>query len=85
MGIVSFEQPDLPSGPEDLRALVVAMQARLAVSEQALEAEREAHGATRDALAAAKDAIQLTALQIEKYKVALARLRRMKFGQSSEC
>ena len=84
MGIVSFEQLDLPSDPEDLRALVMAMQARLAVLEHALEAEREAHGATRDALAAAKNAIQLTALQIEKYKVALARLRRMKFGQSSE-
>lgn len=81
---MSSEQFDLPSDPADLRALVAQMKARLAASEQALEAEREAHAATRNELSAAKAAIQLTALQIEKYKVELARLRRMKFGQSSE-
>lgn len=83
-GTVSPEQLDLPSVPEDLRALVAQMQARLTASEQALEVEREAHAATLEQLTAAKNAIQLTALQIEKYKVELARLRRMKFGQSSE-
>ncbi|MBJ7498144.1 MAG: IS66 family transposase [Sphingopyxis sp.] len=71
------EQLDLPSAPEDLRALVVAMQ-------QALESERKAHSITRDELAAAKNAVQLTTLRIEKIKVELARLRRLKFGQSSE-
>lgn len=60
------------------------MEARLAASEQALAAEREAHAATLNELSAARAAIQLNALQIEKYKVELARLRRMKFGQSSE-
>ena len=78
------EQLDLPSDPDHLRALVAQMKVRLAASEQALEAEREAHRATHDELAAAKNAIKLTTLQIEKLKVALARLRRMKFGQSSE-
>lgn len=75
---------DLPRNPDDLRALVAATQARLAVSEQALDAERAAHHATRTELDSAKNAIQLTALQIEKLTVQLARLRRMKFGQSSE-
>lgn len=60
------------------------MQARLAASEQALEAERTAHQTTREQLDAAKNAVRLTTLQIEKLKVQLARLRRMKFGQSSE-
>lgn len=60
------------------------MQALLAATEQALEAERNAHQATLEQLAAAKNAVKLTALQIEKLNVQLARLRRMKFGQSSE-
>ncbi len=81
---MSPEQLDLPSDPDDLRALVAQMQTRLAASEQALEAEREAHRATHDELAAAKNAILLTTLQIEKLKATLAKLRRMKFGQSSE-
>ncbi|ODP39221.1 transposase [Sphingomonas turrisvirgatae] len=60
------------------------MQARLVASEQALEAERTAHQTTREHLDAAKNAVKLTTLQIEKLKLQLARLRRMKFGQSSE-
>ncbi|QSR19210.1 hypothetical protein CA833_18630 [Novosphingobium sp. KA1] len=60
------------------------MRARLAASEQALEAERAAHDETREKLETAQHSIKLTALQIEKFKVQLARLRRMKFGQSSE-
>ena len=60
------------------------MQARLVASEQALEAERTAHHTTREQLDAAKNAVKLTTLQIEKLKAQLARLRRMKFGQSSE-
>jgi hypothetical protein len=49
-----------------------------------LEVERSAHDETRQELESAKNSIKLTALQIEKFKVQLARLRRMKFGQSSE-
>lgn len=44
----------------------------------ALEAERAAHDATREKLQTAQNSIKLTALQIEKLKVQLARLRRMK-------
>ena len=75
---------DIPENPDDVRALVAAMQARLVASEQALEAERTAHQTTREHLDAAKNAVKLTTLQIEKLKLQLARLRRMKFGQSSE-
>lgn len=75
---------DIPKNPDDVRALLAAMQARLVASEQALEAERTAHQTTREQLDAAKNAVKLTTLQIEKLKVQLARLRRMKFGQSSE-
>ncbi|WP_413061440.1 IS66 family transposase (plasmid) [Sphingomonas carotinifaciens] len=75
---------DIPENPDDVRALLAAMQAQLAASEQALEAERTAHQTTREQLDAAKNAVKLTTLQIEKLKVQLARLRRMKFGQSSE-
>ncbi len=81
---MSPEQLDLPSNPDDLRALVAQMHARLTASEQALEAEREAHRTTHDELTAAKGAVVLTTLQIEKLKATLAKLRRMKFGQSSE-
>ena len=76
-GCVSPDDLELPTDPAELRAFAEAMRARLAASEQALEAEREAHEATRNA-------VKLTTLQIEKLKVQLARLRRMKFGQSSE-
>lgn len=75
---------ELPTDPVELRAIFEAMQARLAASEQALEAERTAHDETREQLETAHNSIKLTALQIEKFKVQLARLRRMKFGQSSE-
>lgn len=60
------------------------MLARAVASEQALAAERTAHDETREKLEVAQNSIKLTALQIEKFKVQLARLRRMKFGQSSE-
>ena len=71
---------DIPESPGDVRALLATTQARLAASEQALEAERTAHQTTREQLDAAKNAVKLTTLQIEKLKVQLARLRRMKFG-----
>ncbi|WP_310106361.1 IS66 family transposase [Sphingomonas sp. BE138] len=75
---------DIPENPDDVRALLAAMQARLVASEQALKAERTVHQTTREQLDAAKNAVRLTTLQIEKLKVQLARLSRMKFGQSSE-
>lgn len=75
---------ELPSDPDELRAFAKAMKERLATSEQALAQERKAHDATRDELGAARNAIKLTTLQIEKLKAQLAKLRRMKFGQSSE-
>jgi transposase len=76
-GTVSADEINLPADPDALRALFADMQARITASEQALEAERTAHEATRNA-------VKLTTLQIEKLKVQLSRLRRMKFGQSSE-
>lgn len=75
---------ELPADLAELRALLATTQARLAASEQALEIERSALGETRQQLETAHNSIKLTALQIEKFKVQLARLRRMKFGQSSE-
>jgi transposase len=81
---VSPDDLELPVDLAELRALLASTQARLAASEQALETERSAHSETRQQLETAHNSIILTALQIEKFKVQLARLRRMKFGQSSE-
>lgn len=82
---------DIPDNPGAVRALIAAMQAQVTASqhardasEQALANEREAHAATRAQAEAAQNAVMLTTLEIEKLKVQLARLRRMKFGQSSE-
>lgn len=83
-GSVSPDDLELPIDPAEPRAFAEAMRTRLAVSEQALKAERAAHDATREKLESAQNSIKLTALQIKKFKVLLARLRRMKFGQSSE-
>jgi len=74
----------IPENAHDVRALFAAMQGRLVTSEQALEAERNAHQTTREQPDAAKNAVKLTTRQIEKLKAQLARLRRMKFGQSCE-
>lgn len=74
---MSLAMVDLPSDPDELRAFAQALQAQHAATVTAL--------ATSEAeLRAAKATIQLTALEIEKLKVQLARLRRMQFGQSSE-
>lgn len=81
---MSADEINLPVDPAALRALFADMQARISASERALEAERAAHEATREQYEAARNAIKLTALQIEKLKVQLSRLQRMKFGQSSE-
>ncbi|KHL24984.1 transposase [Croceibacterium mercuriale] len=88
---MSLVTTDLPSDPDELRALAQALQEQLASVEQARVNTAAALASTADELAstaaelrAAKAAIQLTALEIEKLKVQLARLRRMQFGQSSE-
>jgi transposase len=89
---------ELPENPEDLKAFALALQARVVaqdaviadakmtakINEAALVDEQAAHHATRAELAAAKASIKLNALIIEKLKIQLARLKRMKFGQSSE-
>jgi len=75
---------ELPTDLAELRAFAEAMRARLAASEQVLEAERAAHDETREKLQTTQKSIRLTALQIEKFKVQLARLRRMKFGEPSD-
>lgn len=84
MGSVSPDDLELPVDPAELRAFAAAILARAMASEQALAAERTAHDETREKLEAAQNSIKLTTLKIEKFKVQLARLRRMKFGQSSE-
>ena len=61
---------DLPTDPEDLRALAVALRAELAEKDLAL--------AARDAELHAKT------LHIEKLRAELAALRRARFGRSSE-
>jgi septal ring factor EnvC (AmiA/AmiB activator) len=81
---MSCGELDIPDSPDAVKALLAAMQAKLAASEQTLAVERAAHQETRQQLTAAENAIKLTTLQIEKLKAQLARLRRMKFGQSSE-
>lgn len=88
---MSPTETDIPNNPDALKAFIADVQAKLAASEsarlaseQALAAEQEAHDATRRQVEAAQNAIKLTTLEIEKLKVQLARLRRMKFGQSSE-
>lgn len=95
---MSSSDLDLPENPEELKAFALALQARVTAQEAALSdataaakanadalvSEQAAHQATRRELAAAKASIKLNALVIEKLKVQLARLKRMKFGQSSE-
>ena len=74
-----------------MEAQIAALQAQLAASEKARgEAESrvvqaEARASTAEAeLQRALNTIKLNALSIEKLKIQLARLKREKFGQSSE-
>ncbi|MBK1671505.1 IS66 family transposase [Rhodovibrio sodomensis] len=61
---------DLPTNVAELHALIVANEAALA----AKDAE----------LTAAKEGLKVKVLELEKLKIELARLKRMKFGRSSE-
>ena len=81
---MSLAMADLPSDPDELRAFAQALQDRLAAVEQTRVTTAAELASTVAELRAAKATIQLTALEIEKLKVQLARLRRMQFGQSSE-
>ena len=67
----------LPTDIETLRAIIAAQAAELA-------AERRCREASEAELAAAKAGLLAKALEVEKLKVQLARLRRMQFGRSSE-
>lgn len=81
---MSLAMVDLPSDPDELRAFAQALQDRLATVEQARVATAAELASTAAELRAAKAIIQLTALEIDKLEVQLARLRRMQFGQPSE-
>lgn len=67
----------LPTDVEALRAIIAAQAAELA-------AERQCREAGEAELAVAKAGLLAKALEVEKLKVQLARLRRMQFGRSSE-
>ena len=67
----------LPTDIETLRAIIAAQAAELA-------AERRCREASEAELAAAKAGLLAKALEVEKLKIQLARLRRMQFGRSSE-
>ena len=68
---------ELPRDIETLHALIAAQAAELTARDEAL--------AVRDAeLAAAREGLKIKVLELEKLKIQLARLRRMKFGRSSE-
>lgn len=67
----------LPTDIEALRAIIAAQAAELATERHAREA-REAE------LATAKAGLLAKALEVEKLKIQLARLRRLQFGRSSE-
>lgn len=68
---------NLPSDPDQLRALLAQAQADLAAKEADLTDAR-ATIAEKDAALRHRD------LELEKLKVELARLKRMRFGRSSE-
>ena len=67
---MSSAAEQLPSDPDTLRRMLIA--------------ERAARAASEAELAAAKAGLQAKALEIEKLKVQIARLRRQQFGRSSE-
>lgn len=62
----------------------MAAEERARLAEEAHSAERHAHVMTQAELRMAMESIKANSLIIEKLKVQLARLKRQKFGQSSE-
>lgn len=67
---MAFDRANLPTDVDALHQIILAQAAQA----EAREAE----------LAAAKAGLVAKALEIEKYKLQIARLRRMQFGRSSE-
>lgn len=61
-GSVSPDDLELHADPAELSAFAETMRARLAVSEQALKAERADHDEAREKLEAAQNSNKLTAL-----------------------
>ena len=72
-----IEPADLPEDVATLRQMIVRQAAELAAAED-VRSVREAE------LEAAKAGLQVQALDIEKLKLQLARLKRQRFGRSSE-
>lgn len=70
--------------PAPLPDEVAALRAIIAAQAAELEAERRRREASETELAAAKAGLVAKALEMEKLKIQLARLRRMQFGSSSE-
>ena len=68
---------DLPDSIEELKAIIVRQADAFMVARQELSS-------ARSELSAAKSGLQLKALEIEKLKLTIARLRKVAFGKSSE-
>jgi len=81
---MSLATAALPSDPQALQAFAETCRADLAVAQGALQATQAELTTAQAELRAAKTAVQINALEIEKLKFQLAKLRRMQFGRSSE-
>ena len=74
---MEFDLANLPASVADLQRIIAAQAADIAV-------ERAARTAHETELAAARAGLVVQALEIEKLKLQIARLRRQQFGRSSE-
>jgi Transposase C of IS166 homeodomain len=74
---MQFDRANLPESVAELQRIIAAQVADIA-------AEREARTARETELATAKAGLLAQALEIEKLKLQIARLRRQQFGRSSE-
>jgi transposase len=74
----------MSSTTEPLPTDIAALHAIIAQQAADLAAERQARASQDTELAAAKAGLLVKALEVEKLKAQLARLRRMQFGRSSE-
>src|SRR5258705_13890932 len=72
-----IDPANLPRSVGELRRIIMSQAADIA-------AEREARTARERELATAKAGLMVQALEIEKLKLQIARLRRQQFGRSSE-
>ena len=72
-----IDPANLPRSVGELRRIIMSQAADIA-------AEREARTARERELATAKAGLIVQALEIEKLKLQIARLRRQQFGRSSE-